>query len=174
VELSLKLHRLSLRTHEKLIDEVLFMRRRNVLIIGSLATLGLVIALGVIFFRVNASPSAASPYDMLWTLTSLQVNGQTQELVPNVPVTLTFHETSHTITGSSGCNSYQATYQQQNPQIRFQDFASTAIGCLGPVGEQENLYLQALSHAETLLVSANTMTITGAGGKDILRFSSSQ
>jgi hypothetical protein len=34
--------------------------------------------------------------------------------------------------------------------------------------------MQALSHAETLLVSANAMTITGAGGKDILQFSSSQ
>ncbi len=149
------------------------MRHRNVFIIGSLATLGLVIALGVLFFRANTSPSAASPYNMLWTLTSLQVNGQTRELVSNAPVTLTFHETSHTITGNSGCNSYQATYQQQNAQIRFQDFASTLIGCLGPAGEQENLYLQALSHAETLLVSAHTLTITGAGGKDILRFSSS-
>lgn len=150
------------------------MRHRNVLIIGSLAALGLVIALGVIFFRVNASPPDAPPHDGLWTLTSLQVNGQTHTLVPNVPVTLTFHEASHTITGSSGCNSYQATYQQQNAQVHFQDFASTTVGCLGPVGEQENLYLQALSHAETLLVSANAMTITGAGGKDILRFSSSQ
>jgi len=150
------------------------MGHRNLLISGSLAALGLVTALGVIFFRVNTSPPAASPHDGLWTLTSLQVNSQTHELVPNVPITLIFHETSHTITGSSGCNSYQATYQQQNAQIRFQDFASTAVGCLGPVGEQENLYLQALSHAETLVVSAHAMTITGVGGKDILRFSSWQ
>ena len=150
------------------------MRYRKLLIIGSLAALGLVIALGVYFFRMNASSPAASPHDVLWTLTSLQVYGQTHELVPNMPVTLTFHETSHTITGSSGCNSYQATYQQHNSQVRFQDFASTAVGCLGPEGEQENLYLQALSHAETLLVSAKVMTITGADGKDILRFSSSQ
>jgi heat shock protein HslJ len=169
VELSLKFHRLSLRTHEKLVYEVLFMRHRNVLIIGSLATLGLVIALGVIFFRVNTSP-----HDVLWTLTSLQVNGQTHELVPHVPITLTFHETSRTITGSSGCNSYQATYQQHNSQIRFQDFGRTAEGCLGPVGEQEYLYMQALEQTETLVVSANTMTLTGVGGKDILRFSSSQ
>lgn len=149
------------------------MRHRNMLIIGSIAALGLVIALVVIFFRVNASHPAASPHNVLWTLTSLQVNGQTYALVLKVPVTLTFHETSQTITGSSGCNSYQATYQQQNSQVRFHDFASTAVGCLGPVGEQENLYLQALSHAETLLVSGNAMTITGADGKDILRFSSS-
>lgn len=149
------------------------MRHRNLFIIGSLATLGLVIALGVILFWMNASPPAASPSDVRWTLTSLQVNGQTHQLVPNVAVTLTFHEPSHTITGNSGCNSYQASYQQHNSQIGFQDFASTAVGCLGPQGVQENLYLQALSHAETLLVSANAMTITGAGGKDILRFSSS-
>ena len=151
-----------------------FMRHRNVLIIGSLAALGLVIALGGILIRMTASPPAASPSGVLWTLTSLQVNGQIHQLVPNVAVTLTFHEPSHTITGNSGCNSYQATYQQQNSQIRFQDFAMTAVGCLGPEGVQENLYMQALSHAETLLVSANAMTITGAGGKDILQFSSSQ
>ena len=150
------------------------MRHRNWIIIGSLATLGIMIALGVIIFRINVSPSATSPYGVLWTLRSLQVNGQAHGLVPNVAVTLTFHETSHTITGNSGCNSYQATFQQHNSQIRFQDFASTAIGCLGPQGEQENLYLQALSQAETMLVSANTMTITGAGGEDVLQFSSSQ
>ncbi len=149
------------------------MRHRNWIIIGSLATLGIMIALGVIIFRMNAAPTATTPYGVLWTLTSLQVNGQTHELVPNVAVTLTFHETSHTITGNSGCNSYQATFQQHNSQIRFQDFASTAIGCLGPEGEQENLYLQALSQAETMLISANIMTVTGAGGEDILQFSSS-
>lgn len=145
------------------------MRRRNLLIIGSLATLGLAITLGVIFFRVNTSP-----HDVHWTLTSLRVNGQTHELLPHVPITLTFHETSHTITGSSGCNSYQATYQQHNSQIHLQDFGRTDEGCLGPVGEQENLYMQALEQTETLDVSANTMTLTGVGGKDILRFSSSQ
>lgn len=150
------------------------MRHRNLFITGSLAALGLVITLTVILFRMNAFPPAASPSGVLWTLTSLQVNGQAHQLVPNVAVTLTFHEPSHTITGNSGCNSYQASYQQLNSQVRFQDFASTAEGCLGPEGVQENLYLQALSHAETLLVSANAMTITGAGGKDLLRFSSSQ
>lgn len=144
------------------------MRRRNVLIIGSLAALCLVIALGGILFWVNTSP-----HDVHWTLTSLQVNGQTHELVPNGPITLTFHEISQTITGSSGCNSYQATYQQHNSQIHFQNFEQTLEGCPGPVGEQEYLYMQALEQTETLVVSAHTMTLTGAGGKDILRFSSS-
>ena len=60
------------------------MRHRNVLIIGSLAALGLVIALGVILIRMTASPPAASPSGVLWTLTSLQVNGQTHQLIPNV------------------------------------------------------------------------------------------
>ena len=167
-ELFLNLSRLSLRTHEKLIHEVLFMRRRNVLIIGSLAALCLAIALGGIFFWVHIVP-----HDTHWTLISLQVNGQTHELVPHDPLTLTVHETSQTITGSSGCNSYQATYQQHNSQIHFQDFGQTLVGCLGPVGEQEYLYMQALEQTETLVVSAHTMTLTGAGGKDMLRFSSS-
>ena len=81
-------------------------------------------------------------------------------------LTLTFHETSQTITGSSGCNSYQATYQQHNSQA----FGRTDEGCLGPVGEQEYLSMQALEQTETLVVSAHTMTLTGVGGKDILRF----
>ena len=145
------------------------MRRRNFLFIGSFAALGLLIALGGIFFWVHLVP-----HDTHWTLTSLQVNGQMHKLVPNDPVTLTFHETSQTITGSSGCNAYQATYQQHNSQIHFQDWAQTAEGCLGPVGEQESLYMQALEQTETLAVSAHTMTLTGARGKDSLWFSSSQ
>lgn len=145
------------------------MRYRKFLIISGLAALALVIALGAVFFWVNTSP-----HDANWTLTSLRVNDQTYELVPHVPITLTFHEISQTITGSSGCNSYQATYQQDNSQIHFQHFGRTAEGCLGSVGEQEYLYMQALEQTETMVASANTMTLTGAGGKDILRFSSSQ
>lgn len=174
VELSRNLHRLSFRTHGKPVCEVLFfMRRRNLLIIGGLATIGLVIAAVIIVLRFTLPPPAASIDNVVWSLTYLQVNGQTYTLVPNVPVTLTFDESSHTITGNSGCNSYQATYQRQDAQVRFQDFAVTAMGCLGPEGEQENLYLQALSRAETLHVAGNGMTITGASGKDLLRFSSS-
>jgi heat shock protein HslJ len=149
------------------------MRQRNVLLIGSLATLSLVIALGVIVFRAMESPSAASLDQVLWTLTSLHVNGQTYDLVPKVPVTLTFHEASHTITGSDGCNGYGATYQLDNAQIRIQLSYITLKLCGGPVGEQESRYNQALFQAETLLVSAHALTITGAGGKDLLRFSSS-
>lgn len=148
------------------------MRHRNLLITGSLAALGLVIAGVVIVLRVTTPPPAAASDNVRWTLTYLEVNGQTHKLVPKVPITLTFDVRAHTITGNSGCNSYQATYQRQNSQVHFHDFAVTAVGCLGPVGEQENLYLQALSHAETLLVSGNGMTITGASGKDILRYSS--
>lgn len=148
------------------------MRPRHLLISGSLAVLGLVIAGGVLL-RLATHPAAAAPDTVLWTLTSLQVNGQTHPLVPHVSITLTFHASIHTITGSSGCNSYQATYQLQNAQVRLHDFAVTSVGCLGPDGAQENLYLQALSQAKTLLVSGKVMTIMGAEGKDLLRFSSS-
>jgi heat shock protein HslJ len=71
-------------------------------------------------------------------------------------------------------SSYQAADEQNNAQVRFHDFAMTLVGCLGSQGEQENLSLQALIHADTLHVSGNVMTITGSGGKDILRFSSAQ
>ncbi len=142
------------------------MRHRNFLLVGSFAALGLVIALVGWVHLV--------PHDTSWTLTSLQVNGQTYKLVPNVPVTLTFHETSQTITGSSGCNAYQATYQQHNSQIHFQDWGQTLEGCLGPEGTQAALYMQALQQTDTLVVSAQTLTLTGDGGKNILRFSSSQ
>jgi heat shock protein HslJ len=148
------------------------MRRRTLLIIG--AALALVIMVAVIILRVITAPPAPSLGNVLWTLTYLEVNGQMHELVANVPVTLTFHTTNHTITGSSGCNSYQAAYEQNNAQIHFHDFAMTLVGCPGPLGEQENLYLQALMHAETLHASGNVMTITGSGGKDILRFSSAR
>lgn len=153
------------------------MRHRSLLISGSLATLGLVIAVGVML-RVTTPAAGAAPGDVLWTLTSLEVNGQTHALVPDAPVTLTFHESDHTITGSAGVNPYQATYQQQNSQVRFHHFAIGGVGCAGSgsacsAKEQEDLYLQALMQAETLLVSGKGMTITGDGGKDILRFSSS-
>jgi heat shock protein HslJ len=150
----------------------MIMRRRTLLIIG--AAFALMIIVAVIILRVITASPAPSLDNVLWTLTDLEVNGQTHELVANVPVTLTFHTTNHTITGSSGCNSYQATYEQNNAQVQFRDFAMTLVGCLGAQGEQENLYLQALMHAETLHISGNVMTITGSGGKDILRFSSAR
>ena len=83
---------------------------------------------------------------------------------------MTFHVQDRTITGSSGYNAYQATYQRLNAWIRFRDVAITLALCRCPV---QNVYLQALMQAETLLVSGTSMTITGAGGQDLLRYTSS-
>ena len=152
------------------------MRHLNMRISGRLATLGLVIAVVALLLALAPAPPASLD-NVRWTLTYLEVNGQVHALVPNVPVTLTFHEKDQTITGSSGINSYQATYQRHGSQVRFHDFATTLVGCGGSAcsasKEQEDLYLQALMQAETLLVSGKSMTVTGAGGQDILRFSTS-
>ena len=145
------------------------MRRGIALALSGCVVVAVVVAVALVVSSIRRSDAA--PRDgVVWTLTDLAVDGQARPLVTNAPVTLTFHSGPSTVTGSTSCNSYQATYQATGTHIAFANFAVSAVGCPSAVGAQENLYLQALTRVSTLNQTGDTLLLSSADGKHRLRF----
>jgi len=71
-----------------------------------------------------------------------------------------------TMSGLSGCNSYNGSYSTDGDAIAIGPIASTERACLDPEGvmEQESLYLAALGTAATYAVRGDTMEMRTEDG----------
>ena len=71
-----------------------------------------------------------------------------------------------TVSGNSGCNTYNGTYTVNGNQIQFGSMASTRMACGDPAGimEQESQYLAALETAATYQVENNVLELRTADG----------
>ncbi len=70
------------------------------------------------------------------------------------------------LTGSAGCNDYNATYQTNGDKITIGPAATTRKFCETPAGimDQETQYLTALTTAATYSISGNKMEMRTAAG----------
>ena len=74
------------------------------------------------------------------------------------------------LTGSAGCNRYQATYQTNDSQIKIGPTANTRMMCVEPVMEQEMKYLNALQSAASYNVQAEGLILFYANGTKAVTF----
>jgi uncharacterized lipoprotein YbaY/heat shock protein HslJ len=115
---------------------------------------------------------SATPADPLagttWTLTELIG----ESLLPTTEITAQFNEDG-TVSGSSGCNNYNATYEVEgnNITINSSPAAMTLMACPEPIMEQESAYLEALSAAETFEASEDELVLYDASGNPVAVFS---
>jgi heat shock protein HslJ len=70
------------------------------------------------------------------------------------------------VSGSSGCNSYAASFQAIGGSISFGPFRLTAMACEQPVMALESAYLRALESSTAYQVSGSTLHLTG-GASDL-------
>jgi heat shock protein HslJ len=100
-----------------------------------------------------------------WTATAfLQGDGVSSPL-PGTEVTATFADDG-TLTGSSGCNDYRATYTADGGAIEIGALAGTRKACPEPAGvmEQEQAYLEALALAARYQVEGLNLTLLRPDG----------
>lgn len=78
-------------------------------------------------------------------------------------ITLQFIEGQ--VSGSSGCNQYQAAYEVNGDALTISQAAMTLMACTEPEGimEQERLYLELLGSAERFQLTDEELLIYGAG-----------
>lgn len=91
--------------------------------------------------------------------------------VPRSRLTLQFE--SQTAGGYGGCNWYGGDYRVGTRRtLRFDEFSSTARGCLSPPGveDQEREYLDALGRVEHYRVSANRLVLLDQSNTPLLEF----
>jgi heat shock protein HslJ len=93
-----------------------------------------------------------------------------QDVSPEVSVNATFD--GSTISGSSGCNQYNASYEAAGDQISFGPIAGTLMACPEPAASTEQQYLALLDGVATYAVDGSSLTMFDADGTSVLRYTS--
>jgi len=102
-----------------------------------------------------------------WVLTQMLTAGGQTEIVP-VGVSASFDGT--TISGVSGCNRYNASYEATGAQISFGPIAGTKMACPEPDASTEARFLQLLEGVASYEVSGRSMSMNDADGTPVLQF----
>lgn len=128
-----------------------------------------IFTLGLLALLLLAACSPAADSNALagtrWELHSLDGNDQVGAAIGGQPVTLSFDSATE-VSGSGGCNGFGGSYSADANagSISFSELVSTLMACQAEgVGEVEAQYFAALNAATDYSVSADTLTITGAG-----------
>ena len=102
-----------------------------------------------------------------WILTQMQTaGGQTQTV--QVPVSAEFD--GSTISGTSGCSSYHASYEATGSEISFGPIAATMKICPEDEQSTEDRYLQLLADIGSFEVSDRSMSMNDQDGTPVLQF----
>jgi heat shock protein HslJ len=78
-------------------------------------------------------------------------------------VTATFGEDGK-LTGSAGCNTYEASYTTDRSKIKISDVTATDKACDAPIMEQEQAYLSALPLAVSYTIEGTQLSLLTAAG----------
>lgn len=76
-----------------------------------------------------------------------------------------------TISGTSGCNRYNASYEASGDEISFGPIAGTQMACPEPQMSVEVRYLQLLESVATFEVGGRAMSMADGEGTPVLQFS---
>ncbi len=86
-----------------------------------------------------------------------------QPVVAGHEPTATFRGTE--VNGTTGCNSYGGAYDYADGKITFSPMRMTMMACIGPIGDVEGLFTQAMSGATTATTDADgRLILDGTGG----------
>jgi heat shock protein HslJ len=117
------------------------------------------------------APSAPTPLaGTSWTLTQLDLDGQSRLLVPTTPITLQFETNASTYFGSSGCNYYSGTYHVAGNHLELLFGTVTLKGCAGPIMSQEASYLNSLQQVRSFSLSGEVLTLRDEQGYEVLAY----
>ncbi len=108
--------------------------------------------------------SANLPFEhTLWTLSLM--NGQPVTAESSITAVFTPTDTPDegNVSGSSGCNQYNAGYTLDGNNITMQPAASTMMACETGM-DTEQAYLQMLQASTSYQIAANILTLTGPSG----------
>jgi heat shock protein HslJ len=107
---------------------------------------------------------AASPAGA-WTATSIRLPNAVSSPLPGTEITADFGDDGK-LAGSSGCNTYSATYKTDGAKITIGAAGGTEMACDTPEGvmEQEQAYLSTLPLAASYRVEGLTLSLLKADG----------
>jgi putative lipoprotein len=113
---------------------------------------------------------AATPFEgTSWQLTQYLGPNNTQvPALASAAPTATF--AGGMLTGSTGCNSYTATYTLETSHLTISPGATTLRACEDPVATQEHAFLAALPTVTGYTITGTTLMLTNASSQTVLTF----
>jgi heat shock protein HslJ len=116
----------------------------------------------------SASQDPAALEGQSWILTQyLAPDGTTQIVESGVNAEFV----SGKVSGSSGCNTYNGSYEATGNTITFGAIATTQMACAPDKMATEAQYLKLLGEATTYEISGRSMSMSNADGTPTLQFS---
>jgi len=147
--------------------------KRPLIVVAATVAVALVVSV-IVLIAQPAGSHAATPASLTghsWTLTRLVVDGDEKILSSANPITLNFQAQDHSLSGSSGCNTYGASYTLTGNQIHISEMRSTLVFCEDAgVMDLEFTYTQALQRVESIRIDGDTLTLEGANGQIFMSF----
>jgi heat shock protein HslJ len=131
-----------------------------------------VIALGAIGFVVilvlmlNFGRGLEGP---TWVVQEMSVDGAMTAPIPDAAPFAVFED--GTVAGSSGCNSYNGTYQIDGDSMAIGPLASTLMACTAELLGQETFYFELLAQTDSYEVSGDQLTLM-SGDTVLIRYES--
>jgi heat shock protein HslJ len=103
-----------------------------------------------------------------WDLKFVYDDDEWLSLISGSTITAQFEDDQ--MSGSAGCNSYNATVSKEGETLTISNVASTRKACAEPEGimEQESLYLSKLSSVKGLKTVGDALALLDADGQAIL------
>ena len=126
----------------------------------------LALLIGIALLALTACGGASKALDgTSWTLVSFGTN------TPIEGTTVTVKFADGEISGSTGCNQYGGTYEENGDSLTLSEMFMTEMACVEPDGvmTQESVYLQMLGGAESFVLSDGQLQIITIDG-DVLTF----
>jgi len=115
--------------------------------------------------KLSADTSTDTIKNTSWSLVSLP----NQSLVPNALITLNVDNDK--ITGTDGCNRYNALYVLNEETLNInKNIATTMMACPEPIMQQAANYTSALTQTTGYKIEGSQLTLVNAEGKPLATF----
>jgi heat shock protein HslJ len=98
----------------------------------------------------------------------LLAEGKDMSIPQEVRMTIAF--AAARVSGSSGCNRFTGTYQEDGESISLGPLAGTRMACADEVMTAERAYLAALAEAASWSATAASLTLSNEAGEKLLRY----
>ena len=149
------------------------MKRRFYLTGALVLLLALVASVALVSAAQPAASSTAQAGATLegprWVLVSYAgLDGKTMQAIPGTETTAQF--ANGTVSGSAGCNRYNAPYTVDGNKIQIGLGMSTMMACPPPIMDQEAAYLANLQAAASYKITGDQLTLANAKGSTVLTF----
>lgn len=106
-------------------------------------------------------PPTADPIDNTsWKMESIGPPGDLAPVIEGTNVSLQFVRKGHVVTGSTGCNAFQGTYEVDGSSLTINYDIGPGQRCdLSAIVEQEQMFLATIVNAESYIIEDDTLTI---------------